>query len=316
MLKGVLAVVSASVAYGMLPVFSKAVLDSGLPSGCLVFFRFFFACIAMAIIMKVKGVSFHITRHQFTHLIFFGLLGFGMTAFLLTQSYHYVPIGLATMFHFAYPLFVTLIMILVYREPTTRFKILSMLAAAAGLALMADFSQGLSATGVLFALSSGATYALYVIAARKSAFSTLPIFTTIFYVTFFSAILFGIQAAASGTFQLPSGPAIWGCTILVSLLCTVLALCLLTLGIQCLGPVTASVLNMIEPVTSLMAGFLIFQDQISPRSLAGCGAVILSALFISIDARRIARATAPSSSGEAAQSPAAPLAAGKDVDIP
>lgn len=301
MLKGVLAVVASSVAYGLLPVFSKIVLSSGLPSGCLVFFRFFFACLAVAVIMKVKKISFRISRYQFTHLLFFGIIGFGMTAFLLTQSYNYVPIGLATMFHFTYPLFVTIVMILLYKEEKTLFKILSMAAAVGGLVLMADFSGGLSVAGVLFAASSGVTYAVYVIATRKSAFSTLPIFTIIFYVTLFSSILFGTQSLVSGTFRMPASPLVWLAIITISLLCTVFALCLLTMGIQILRPVTASVLNMIEPVTSLVAGFLIFHDRLSVKSMAGCGCIILSALFISMDARRLARAAAARTAEEEAR---------------
>ena len=49
-----------------------------------------------------------------------GILGFGLTATLLTASYSYIPVGLATMFHFSYPLFVLLIMVVITRSGWAR----------------------------------------------------------------------------------------------------------------------------------------------------------------------------------------------------
>lgn len=56
------------------------------------------------------------TLPQAVLLALFGILGFGFTMQFLTISYQYIPIGLATVLHFAYPLFVTLIMLAVYGE--------------------------------------------------------------------------------------------------------------------------------------------------------------------------------------------------------
>ena len=288
MLKGILAVVAASVAYGFLPVFSKIALGTGLSSSAVVFWRFMMACLVVAVIMRVKKMSFRVTRVQLVHLCFFGLLGSGITSLLLTVSYEHIPIGLATMFHFSYPLFVTIIMIIMYKEKATPFKCISMAAALGGLILMADFSGGMSLQGVLFAALSGLTYAIYVIATRKSAFALLPIFTTMFYVTLISSLYFGVQLLVTGSFMVPGSVTAWGAIASVAMLCTVFALCLLMRGIQLLGPVTASVLNMIEPVTSVIAGIFIFHDKLSVKAFAGCSLIVLSALLISLDARRSA----------------------------
>ncbi len=288
MIQGIVAVIAASVAYGFLPVFCKFALDAGMSSASVVFWRYFLACVVMASIMCIKKVSFRVTKAQLAQLCLFGLLGSGITSLLLTVAYQYIPIGLATMFHFAYPLFVTFIMIAMFREKATVFKCLSMAAALGGLWLMADFSKGISLPGVVFAVLSGLTYAVYIIATRKSAFAVLPIFTTLFYVTFFSSLFFSFQQLITGSFLLPPSAKAWMSVAATSLLCTVFALCLLMWGIQQLGPVTASVLNMIEPVTSVVAGIAIFNDKLSLKSLLGCLLIVSSALLISMDAKRSA----------------------------
>lgn len=49
-------------------------------------------------------------------MIVVGILGFGMTATLMTAAYNYIPVGLATMFQFSYPLFVLIIMVILTKE--------------------------------------------------------------------------------------------------------------------------------------------------------------------------------------------------------
>ena len=39
-----------------------------------------------------------------------------MTATLVTAAYNYIPVGLATMFQFSYPLFVLIIMVILTKE--------------------------------------------------------------------------------------------------------------------------------------------------------------------------------------------------------
>ena len=48
------------------------------------------------------------------------------------------------MFHFAYPLVILAVMAVLYHEKITRYKVAAVAVALAGVALLADFSQGLS----------------------------------------------------------------------------------------------------------------------------------------------------------------------------
>ena len=57
---------------------------------------------------------------------------------------------------------------------------------------------------------------------------------------------------------------------------------LLLYGISVLGASNASILNILEPLTSLISGALIYGDQLSIPTMIGCGLVILAILLVSL----------------------------------
>lgn len=278
MKKGILAVIASSFLYGIMPVFTKAVLKQGLNSSSTVFFRFLFAAIFAGIFILVNKKSVQITKKQFLQMLLFGGLGFGGTAALLTASYSLIPMGLATMLHFTYPLFVTVVMAFLFSEKLNGIKIISCLMALAGLGCMADFSSG-SALGILLAALSGITYACYVIATKKSAFSTLDNLVVVFYVNLFASIIFGLKAVVGKNFMMIPNLKSGLMLLFISLFCTVFALLLLTMGVHILGASTASVLNMLEPITSVFAGIIIYHETLSLPASIGCALVVLSSLI-------------------------------------
>ena len=285
--KGVLAGLAASALYGIMPVFTKLVLGTGMSAANVVIYRLLLACLFAGAFMKVRRIPMRVEGRQLISLLIFGVTGSGLTMLLLTQSYQFIPSGLATMFHFSYPLFVMIAMVGLFKEKLTFFKVFSALSAFGGIVLMADFSGGLSVKGVMLALASGITYAAFVVASRKSSFAMVPAITVIFYVTLFSSVLFGLPAIISGTFSLPPNLYAWGGLIAISLFCTVGALCLLTIGIRVLGASKASVLNMMEPVTSVICGILFFHEALNFKSGLGCVFILFSTVLTLLESRQM-----------------------------
>lgn len=277
--KGVTAVVAASIAYGIMPIFTKTALNEGMKADSVVFYRFVLSTLFSAVFLWRSSCKMSISRKQFRHLLIFGILGFGMTINLLTASYQYIPVGLATMFHFAYPLVILLVMAFFYQEKMTLFKAAVILIAVAGIILLADFSQGLSPKGAALALLSAVTYAAFIIAGRKSSFAAMPSMEVIFFVCLFSSVIFGGKSILAGTLQLPPSRTAFGCLLVISLFCTVFALKMLTYGIRALGASTSSMLNMLEPVVSVIAGTLIFSEALNIRTVTGCILIVAASIL-------------------------------------
>lgn len=286
MTMGLLAVAAAAILYGIMPVFTKGILLTGMSSDLIVFYRVFFACIFAGIFMIVRRISFQITKRQFFGIAIFGIGGFGMTSLLLYCSYNYMSVGTATMLHFSYPIVVMLVMAILFKEEWSRFKTLSLISAVLGLLFLMEKSSKVGGIGILLALLSGFTYGIYVIATKKCDFGELPGLTIIFYVCLLNSILFAGVNSVKKTFYVPKETSVWLNLASIALLCTVVALCLLTYGIKVLGATQSAVINMLEPITSIVAGMMIFGETITGRAVCGCMFVLLAILFISLSPQK------------------------------
>lgn len=283
MLKGIVYIVMASVAYGILPAFSKTLLASGMNSQSVLFFRFLFAAVGALAIAKVSKTSLKVTRKQLYQLAFFSVAGYGATSFLLTTSYQYLPIGLATMFHFSYPLLVTIIMCVLYRERITGWKILAVCSAVLGIVMISELSGELNTTGMIFALCSGLTYAVYVVASRKSSFKDLPSLTVVLYTTTFLTVLFLLQGLITNSIAAPPTASAWFLALAEGWICSLFALLMLNKAVKSIGATYAAIGNMLEPITSLVVGTLLFGDVLGIRAYIGCVLVLFAVLLIAVD---------------------------------
>ncbi len=279
-LSGIAYAVSAAVLFGIIPIFSKTVLCSGVNSLSLVLIRYTLAVFFTAAIMLVKKASFRVTKRQFLSLLVFGTIGGGLTSYLLTTSYEYLPVGISTMLHFSYLLFVMLIVILFFREKCTFAKIIALVLAVGGIILMTDFTGTMKPIGTLLAVSSGLGLAIYIVAMSKSSFKALSPFTVFFYVSLFSSVFLSIAVLIKGDFTLPPTGTQWTYMLIIGFLTSV-SHSMLTAGVQKLSASTASIINMLEPLTSIAAGALFLQEFPSFRAGVGC-VLVLAGIVITV----------------------------------
>lgn len=288
-MKGMAAVVVASIAYGIMPIFTKDLQLLGMTTVSVVFYRFLLACFTAAAYLLVSKKGMRVTKRQLMELILLGIVGFGLTAFFLASSYETLPVGLATMFHFTYPIFVVLIMMGLFHEESSGMKWLAIASAIAGLVLLMDFNGGLSLKGVIWAVLSGITYAVYVIGNRETSLRDLSAVQILFYVTLVSVFFFGVQGLWLGSLVFPSRPRAWGDLFFISQVSTVFALLFLTYGIKTIGATKASMINMLEPVVGMLAGMMIYGERLTARSVLGCLAILLAVVCVGLDTKQATR---------------------------
>lgn len=285
---GIIAVICASLLLGIIPSVNKLILLSGMSSGCIVFLTYLTSASGMLFIILIRREPFRVRPVQFFTLLFTGFSGLGMTGFLLNMAYELIPVGLATMLHFLYPSLVSVAMILFFRQRITLLKSGAILFSIAGMFLIADLSGGLKFAGILIALCSSLTYSFYFIINEKGCISVLPLTVKFFYVSVGSSLMFGILTFSRNEFSLPSSPAVGVELFLIAGLGSMLAFFLITYGIKKAGASTSSFLNMLEPITSLIVGSILYQEYPSLLSLAGCAFVLFSVLLAALDSSRCA----------------------------
>lgn len=247
------------------------------------FFRFLFAAVSSVAAAVLSGADFKVTKRQFFDLAFFGIFGWGATGILLTASFQYIPSGLATLFHFSYPIIVLVVSVVWFGETFDRKKAAAVLAATLGIVCIVDLGGSMSMAGIGYALASGVTYAVFVLAGKKSSYVTLSARMVPCYCCTFCAAAYGILAVATGEMVMPSGIRQWSVLAVTGILGCTLACYLLTLGIRILGSSKASVINTLEPVTSMICGTAILHEVISGKNLCGCLLIACSIVLTSVE---------------------------------
>ena len=182
-----------------------------------------------------------------------GLLYTGSAMFLF-WGYGFMGAGVATTLHFTYPVFVTLLMLVLFREKASWVTWVAILLAIYGVSELSLKGDELSAdaTGVIIVLLSAVCYAGYIVAVNKSRLRDMSGRKLAFYVFIVSTVLFAIKALTNQGIQpVPDAVSI-GNLFLLAVVPTVISNITLVLAVQNIGGTMTSVLGAMEPVIGRM----------------------------------------------------------------
>ena len=282
----VLLVIIGSVAYGFLPIFVKNIIPYNYSSLSIVFYRYLITAIFLFFIILITKRSFKITKRQFVELLIFSIIGLGLTFFFLSQALLYISAGLTNMIHFGYPVVVLLIMIFMYKEKINILKVLSMIFAIAGIVLLTQIVEVGSFLGVIYALITTITYGVYIVANKKCSFSNLDTLVSLFYMSLMVSVIFFIAGIFTNSLQPLNNLYVFYNFALISLICTIFSLGLLLYGVKKLGSSLASILNMFEPTTTVIASIFIYKEPLTINIAIGSVLIILSTIIMVIGSKK------------------------------
>lgn len=282
----ILLVIIGSIAYGFLPIFVKNIIAYNYSSLSIVFYRYFLTAIFLFIIIIVSKKNFKITKRQFIELLIFSIIGLGLTFFFLSQSLLYISAGLSNMIHFGYPVIVLLVMIFMFKEKANILKVLSIISAVVGIVMLTQVVEIESFLGVVYALITTITYGSYIIANKKCSFAEVDTMVSLFYMSLFVSIAFFIAGIFTDSLQLLNNLYVFGNFAAISLVCTIFSLGLLLYGVKRLGSSLASILNMFEPATTVVASIFIYKEELTINIIIGSILIILSTISMVIGSKK------------------------------
>ena len=280
-LKGCIFAVISAVIYGCMPLMAKYIYADGVTSLTLVFLRNLFALIPLAVLAYRERKTLKIPLSVLPAVGFMSLLGVCLTPVLLFSSYNYIPSGLSTVLHFAYPTFVVLAEILFMRQKARLSSILSVVLCTVGIAMFYTPQQDFNLTGSALALLSAVAFAGYVVLLSHFDCSKLSGFSLTFYTTLIGGVATFCICIATNQLSLPTTAFGWGLSILFSLLVTLGAVVLFQKSTLLIGGECSSILSTLEPITSLLLGVIIFSEPFGLLTLLGT-ALVLAASIITV----------------------------------
>lgn len=278
--KGVVLAIISAICYGMNPLGALFLYEEGLNVNSVIFYRFIFASILLAIFMLIKKDSFYLKFKEIILLALLGLL-FGISAISLFNSFLYMDAGLASTVLFIYPIFVAIIMALFFKEKNSIITILSIIFAFLGVVLLYE-SDGANVSnfGIFLVIVSSLCYAIYIVIINQ--YLKISALKVTFYSMLFCTITILIHSFFDSSLNIM--PLVnfnmWFYTIFLALVPTIISLLFLIKAIQLIGSTSASILGALEPLTAVLIGVYVFNEKITFWLVIGIVFILFGVILI------------------------------------
>lgn len=278
---GYLYAISSAIIYGIMPIFTKSLINFGINPITSSFYRMFLWLLPIFIYCKfIIKIDLSLKKKDLIEVFLAGAL-FGGTSITLFSSYKYLGAGCAESIHFIYPCIIFIIMSFVFKNKPSKAEVLALILSCIGVLMLADFSDVHELSGVIYAVLSAFFFAFYSVSIEKSNMPNMNVMKSLFYVNFFGAIVIGLYALVLKIpikYDFSHGQ--WGFLLVYSFFLTIGATLLYQLAIFKIGATKTGILSTAEPIVSLIAGFIIFSEDMGINKIIAIIFIVLAAIYI------------------------------------
>jgi drug/metabolite transporter (DMT)-like permease len=255
--------------------------ERGFSPPTVVFARYVILLACLAVLLPVMGLRYQLPRVPAFHAFGSGIAA-ALGALSLLVSFAYIPISLAIVILYTFPILTALLESARARKLPSASEVLCLVTALAGIGIAIGLDQmSLSAVGIALATLSAIAYSISIFWNSTRLRNTDATLVT-FYMAVAGVAASALYVAATGTLALPqSGPGAWFPLAITCVLFTVAFLGMFKAVEFAGGAPTAMVLNL-EPVFAIILAIPILGETLTlPRLLGSAlviGAVVVSEL--------------------------------------
>jgi len=275
---GILLVLVSAVSFGFIPIFARLAYSQGVGIDELLFVRFLLAFLIMGAILAASRRLTVPKKDDLLILILLGALAYFLQSTLYFTALLYSPVAIVALLLYTYPVFVTIGAFALGWEKISRRLAGAFVIATLGLILAANPFGNRIGLGVILALGSSITYTIYILSGSK-VLRRIKGEVAAFYVLGAGSVSFGLTGALTGSIHLNWTLEGWFWVAMLTLLCTVVAISTFFMGLSKIGPSRASLISLVEPVTSVLASLWLFGNALNTLQWFG-GLLILIATAI------------------------------------
>ena len=274
-------VILAAVGFGLQPLLANIVYGYGIGPVMLAWLRVACMCPIFLILSLLKRQKLAVGLRPVLKCAFLGLMGAVLTTAFLFNAYRMIDTSVATILNFTYPVFVLVLGIVIYREKADIKQVLALIICIAGIILVCGKGGNISFAGAALALGSGITYGIYILYLDKSRIiDEIGFFSFSFWFFLMSAVMLLPIAAFGGEFSLRISAEGWLWVIIFSLDGGIIATTFLSYGINIVGGVRSAIIGALEPVTSVIAGVLAFDEVLTGLKILGIVLIIAATVVV------------------------------------
>ncbi|HZQ08254.1 MAG TPA: EamA family transporter [Anaerolineae bacterium] len=299
-MKGYAFVLAAAAMWGTIGIFFTLLYYTfGMSALAIAFLRAGIAALILIIALALrKRDALRVSRELLVTYILFGLFGVAFFYILNIEAVILTNVATASVLLYTAPVFVTLFAWRWWGEPLTARKILAVIAAFIGCALVARaYDPGalqLNGFGVLVAASAGLAYALFTVFTKYLSTRASPWTTVTYSLVFGTVFLLPLQwlnipgIGAPGYQVLFKQPLAWLALLGLCLGPTLGSYAFYNLGLQTVPASVASVIATIEPIVAAVGGFVFFGQTLEALQIVGAAIIIAAALSLTLQSKPVA----------------------------
>ena len=273
-----LSILAAGCLWGFMGLFRRYMGEAGFSSSGVIVLRCGVAALCFALTLLLTGPSQFRVRLRDAWCFFgSGVVSLLFFTFCYFQAMNYMSLSAAAILLYTAPAIVTLLSALLFKERLTGLKLLAVLLAFLGCALVSGLGAGdmaLSTAGILYGLGAGSRYALE----RGYSSNTINFYSCLL-AALGAALIWGVDgvfetaAASGGNLALAIGAGVVTCY---------LPYLLYTHGLTGMETGRASIMASVEPVVATIVGAAVFHERMG--LLSYCGVVLVLSAVVLLNA--------------------------------
>jgi len=270
----------SAIGFGLLPIFALYAYQGGVNVTTLLFMRFSLAAICFFVLVLINKVKIKLNKTLLGLLFVMGGIFYMLQSNFYLAAVQYIPASVAVLIFYTHPVFVAVLSLIFYKESLTRNILMSILISIIGLTMVlgSDFG-GLNAWGLMLAGGAALVYSCYIVLGQR-VLKQLPVIVASALVTMFASISLLTIGIATDSLNFNMQPMAWMALAGMVAFSTVLSVFTFFRGISLIGSTKASILSMVEPLTTIGFSALLFGERMSWLQLAGGLAVLAGSLLV------------------------------------
>lgn len=260
-----------------------------LPPLTLVFLRVALGAVILLPLLRAQRICFPKGMTGWKPFFVIGLLNNVIPFSLIVIGQTFIPSGLASILNATTPLFTVIVMAAAGEEALQVRRVAGVALGLAGVIILRGWGietraeQGL---GILLCLGGALSYGFAALAARRLLKDSPPLGTATFQLMVSTLMMAIVAAAMEQPWRLPvPGLATWLAVLGLAALSTALAYIVFFQIIRRSGATNVMLVTLLIPVTAILLGWLVLDEPISTREIAG--AIVIGSALIVIDGRAV-----------------------------
>ncbi len=267
----------AAVAYGLIPVLSKLILQTGLNSITILCYRHFICVVFLLIICTIRKQKTAVSPTVCLKWIGLGALVYAVQAVFYMFSLERIDASITTMLISTYPIFVPILMVILGHERVDPLIFICSTAAITGLWLLLGNINGIRLnSGILLGLGTGFIYAFYIFLGSQIDSNGIDSLSKTLCVLFGALIGFTIYGSITQTIDLNLSSYTIVVLTIMALICNVLSMVCFWKAVSIIGAARSSLIGILEPVTSIILTVLVLRESLTLRQCFGIVVILIS----------------------------------------